>query len=432
MIITFCIFSIGYSLTKFLGVKDRLERLGVGFTLVFGLLGIILFVLMLLGIRLSPIVDFVIFAIGLISLIPNVKDLKFLKINRWWIAILGVVLLGILINLYWPVSTWDALTMYDFRAKFFASGKLPQELKEIQNYGYYLGNYPFMYSIILALPHLINSSPTTLMSGFFLSLIFIFYSYLKGKKYAEILTLILSVSSLLFVHSTYVYSNLPYSVFLITSAFLIWKYLENHEIKYLFLGLFMILGGSWVRFAEPFYLSIFVILIVSLIKKVKISRLFPIITLLVFTIITRGLWEIYLNGFHTGDYSLPLMANSKNTVIDGFGPILNTSVFSRVFTEIVKNWGLYWKYLVKATDVYQMLFCSVIILFISDRPWTDIIKKPEKYFFTLFSFFSMILFVAGMVFYSTQIPNWFEIPDSSRRMMIFLIPSLLLSISELT
>lgn len=431
MIITFCFFSIGYSLTRLLGVKNKLERLGLGFTLTFGLIGVILFALILLGIRLSPIIVFVIIALGLTSFIFNVKDLKFFKINNWWIAILGVVLLSFLINLYWPVSTWDSLTMYDFRAKFFSLGKLPWELKEIQNYGYYLGNYPFMYSLVLALPHLINSSPTTLISGFFMSLIFIFYSYLRGKKHAEILTLFLSISSMLFVHSTYVYSNFPYSVFLITSAFLISKYLDKREIKYLLLGLFLIVCGSWIRYAEPFYLSIFIVLIACLIKKINKSKIFLIITLLITTIMIRGLWNTYRVDFQKVEYYLPPTINNTNTFNIYSTFKLKAEKLSFVTHKVIENAALYWKYLVEATDVYRVLFFSIIILLVSNKAWTSIVRKPEKYFFTLFSFISIFLLGAGTIFFSTQIPNWFQIPDSTRRMMIFLIPSLLLSISEL-
>lgn len=433
MIITLSFFSIGYLLTSLLRIKSKLERLGIGYLLAFGLTGIIFFGLLIMGVGLTPLNAYAIIALGIISLIVYARDLKQIRINRWWIAIFGVVILSFIINLYWPVSTWDSLTMYGFRAKFFSLGKLPADIKEITNYGYYLGNYPFMYSVVLALPYLINSSPTTLITGIFLSLILIFYSYVKKNRYAMPLTLLLSISSLLFVHSTYIYSNLPYSVFLIASAFLICKYLDNNEIKYLLLGLFMVIFGSWIRYAEPFHYSVFLVLIISLLsKRERISKIFLVGILIAITIIIRGLWNTYRIDFYKAGYPQPQTSNDLITY-----PVLSTLKIeaqktSSLLKVMLNNFGKYTNYIYHATDEYRVLFLSCLFFFIANRSWKSIIKYPQNYFFTLFSITSIALFVVGIVIFSTQIPNMFEIPDSARRMLMFLLPSLLLSIHELT
>lgn len=428
MIISFSFFSIGYLIAGFLGVKEKLERLGLGYLLAFGLTGIITFGLSILGIPLNPFVAYIIVILGFFSFLFCIKELRYLNINGWWIAILGIILLSLLINTYWPTSIWDAMTIYDFRAKFFSSGRLPTDIKEIQNYGYYLGNYPFMYSFVLALPYLINSSPTTIITGLFMSLIFIFYSYLKGNKYAEILTLVLSTSLILFTHSTYLYSNLPYSVFIIAAAFLVSKYLKEQKTNYLLLGLFMIVCGSWIRYAEPFHYSIFAILFIYLIvKNNKMSKILLISSLIIITIAIRSLWHLYRVDFYKSDYPQPQIVYSVNTLkIDSKVKELESS-----FNKVTKNIGLYGKYLLNATDIYHMPFLSVLILLIFNKSRRNILKNPEKYFFTLFSMFSIIVLIIGTFIFSTQIPNWSEIPDSVRRMMMFLVPSLLLSIFEL-
>ncbi len=74
MIISICLFSIGYFLLGFYKVRDRLERLGIGYLLVFGVVGIILFGLSVIGIKYSSIFSFSIILLGLLTFIYNSKD----------------------------------------------------------------------------------------------------------------------------------------------------------------------------------------------------------------------------------------------------------------------------------------------------------------------------------------------------------------------
>jgi len=305
MIITFSLFSLGYVLTRLLGIKDKLERLGLGFFLTFGLIGFSLFGLTLLNIPLNTNIAYMFVGLSCISFLLSIKDFRGIRISGWWRLIVILIGISFLTNLYQPPITWDSLTLYDFRAKLFANGMSYRDLflnlsKYGGDFGYYTNGYPPLISLVTSLSYLINESVMPLFSGALLAFVLLFYSLMTkyaSKKVGVIFSLILASTSIIFYHSTIYYSNLFYSILLSLSVLYLYDFSNTKKTKSLLLCYFLLIISSWVRMTEPFYILIFVISIMVTIPQKKISNILLCVGLVVITLLSRSGWQSYVNSF---------------------------------------------------------------------------------------------------------------------------------------
>jgi hypothetical protein len=417
MIITLSLFAIGYVLTGLFKVKSKIERLGLGFFLAFGLIGFILFGLTSMSVRLSPIFAWFVVLLGIIAFIFSFKELRFIKIDRWWIAILGVVLLSFLINLYWPVSTWDSLTLYDFRAKLFANGGLMRDLVKYFNYnpgqsGYYFGNYPVLISLIMSIYYLIGTSPMTFFSGLLLSMLLFFRSktYVKNSGFY---TFLLASNYMILSHSTIAYSNLGYSAALFMA--LVYSLEKNGEkmlSSTIIMGLLIVIS-SWFRMIEPFYVIIFAIAFLNSIFRKKYGNLSIVLITLILVLLARNEWSRFVNNelhFFGGQ---GVSNNNLGIVNKSLVSYLFNSLTGVTFQKIV---GLF-QYIYQVLDFVQLISLAILILLFGKK------LNKEIALLAFFYFSSIVLLVLGTIALKYYGTDWTLIPDSARRTMIFLIPA---------
>ena len=121
------------------------------------------------------------------------KTLNLSPVEKVMLAVLAFIIVSSFLNtLYWPVSLWDSLVLYDFRAHIFAASGF---MKEAFIDSYYI-NYPLLTSLGHTIVYLTGGeSPQILHSLFYISLGAGFYGSLRefvSRKIALLSTLILN------------------------------------------------------------------------------------------------------------------------------------------------------------------------------------------------------------------------------------------------
>jgi hypothetical protein len=316
------IFTFGFFVADiFLGRKAHiLERIAAGFLLGSGIFTFVLFLAnwklnIPFGLKESL---FIILSLNLIAFLINtfftkkgkVKNIfdynfnfkeGFENLNSLEKIIIGLILFlffsSLIHNLYWPVLDWDALAVYDFRAKSFVATSFMQDaiLR-----GYFT-TYPLYTSLIHTFLYLFNfNNPVFIYTILYVSLIILSYfvlSRISGNMLLSLtFSLLISIHLLIFVHSTMSYTNLPFTVFL-TSGFmyLVYYFYENiTDTKTFFLGILLIALSGWVRVVEPFWLLSIPFLILLLVYTKKVFYFF--ITAIVLYV-PRFLWFKFLSGY---------------------------------------------------------------------------------------------------------------------------------------
>ena len=182
-------FLVSYALSSRL---HPIERLGLAYLLGIGLLTFLMFLSFLIGLKFTLINTLFVLTVATIILLlltRNIRSkfrlemkelfslLKFSFIEKIFVFILIILFIYSLINsLYWPVADWDALAIYDFRAKVFAmTGGMAEGIDR----GYFFG-YPLLVSLANAWVYLLGGdNPKLIYSLFYISFIFVFYGVIR-------------------------------------------------------------------------------------------------------------------------------------------------------------------------------------------------------------------------------------------------------------
>jgi len=436
MIITACLFSFGYFLANLFGVKNKLERLGLGFFIAFGLVGFSLFGITALNIPLNINIVYVLIGLSFVSLVFSIKEISEIRISGWWWVIVTLVSLSLIINLYQPPITWDSLTLYDFRARLFADGLIYRDLylnlfKYGGDFGYYTHGYPPLISLVVSLSYLINEPVMPLFSGTLLAFILVFYSLLKKystKKIGVIFSLILASTSIFFYHSTIFYSNLFYSTLLSLSALYLFDYLKNMKVRSLLFCFLLLIISSWVRMTEPFYMLIFLLSIIVTIFQKRIPRIVLCFVLIIVTLLTRSSWQSYVNSINSINFNEVIAhTSSVNTISKTLSSPLNyvVGIVDTLSSFDLTKVGEIFNYVTRATDIYFYLIVSFILLAVSK------IRRSISNLMFWFITLSYLMMIFGVAYFSLTFPDWNQITDSARRMMMFTIPGMLFFIGTM-
>jgi hypothetical protein len=318
----------------------------------------------------------------------------------------------LLVNSFWPVSDWDALALYDFRAKVFMidTNLIHAALSN---------NYFVQYPLLTSLTHLFVYqtgilNPKFIYSLFYLSFVTIFNFSLRrhvSENKAILFTIILSLVPEILTHSTMAYTNLPYTVYLCSGTFYLYDWIKNKKQSSLLLSAILVGLSSWVRIAEPFWLiPLFVVFVVAIKnKKWKEIIYYPAIILLFYLpwkTLTNHIYGIITpvsGGAGLNYLSILKSINLERTLL----------VTNYLYTNVFSTWGLIF-----------LLFIFALVRVVVN------LKKSNKTFLYIALLFFAFLFI-GTLFFSVSYPNWQDIPDSVRRMSIFLIPMTIFSISLL-
>lgn len=430
--ILFITFGIGLPLTLWIVPKhNSLGRLGLSYLLGLGIFTMAMYLANLLGLKLTSlnnILLFLLFSLPLVILqqknIRNYfseigKQVKNLRLALTEKIIIGVgsffVVSSFINTLYWPVYIWDALTLYDFRARVFVeTGFIKTALHALG------GDYYFNYPLLTSLSHTIvyisgENNPQFLYSMFYVSLALIFYGQLKvflNRNYSLFFTFMLLTVPRIYSQSLVAYTNLPYMVYFSIGTIYFYLWDKKRDIGYLIISAVLVGLSTWARSSEPFWLVIFgTAVLVSIFRK-------RILDVLIFSIIFFPIQQVWMN-FRS------YITSSGSTTVQ------ITASLSRVF-----NIFNYSRWLEVINFLYKSIFLSwgpILLMFIFAVIYTLNSKVIYKVFLIYFMTISLLIFlVLGTYIFSFSFPDWSEIPDSAARVAMLYYPLLIYSIALIT
>ncbi len=408
------------------------ERLALGFGAGFLLYSLSFFIQLLLGITMSKYSVLIITAILILpmlffcyqQLIADFKNIIYKsrlmdKGNK--IFLLALLFLGILIllSVFWPISKWDALTLYDFRGKLFANGLLFKDFQILDTFdkhnpGYYFA-YPPATSLIHAAFYLLGGlSPQVIYPVFFLAMIILFYQslvQLVSKPIAILFSLAFIFNRDFVTLSLLPYTNVPYIYFYFVSTIYLLKYVSMKKksggmlaISALFLS-----GASWIRFIEPFYIINLIVISYFVVKKHL--RLKQLILYILPIFILRQLWGQTQHNFAQNSF-----LNNINVMM------IIEKMFNLSLTSLIPA------ILAITGFVYSNIILFTILLLSLFLYWLGKDKNSEiqKWIFVIL-FLNLIFIIAGSVIVGIVLPGREEIYDSINRFGVYFIPFILFS-----
>lgn len=418
----------GFLLTIFLGLlltlvivpkMHPLERLGVSYVLGLGLLTLFMFFYALIGFSFTRFNTIAALLIPILILFPleikkvktyfdeltSLNYLKLSEIERLIVLIISFLFLYSLIsNLYWPVTAWDALTLYDRRAKiFFDTGFMEEAIKRGSFF-----DYPLLTSLAHTFVYLFGgNNPQFIYSLFLIAFAFMFYGAVRvfSSRALGIFAVffLVTIPSIL-THSTIAYTNLPYAIYFGMGTIYLYTWMVKKQRGHLLLAALLAGLSTWTRSKEPFWLvNLAILLIYSLYKK---EYLAPFIFAMIFFSIQQP-WKI----FQTTVARAPEFSTAKEIELSLL--ILLTK------PDIQKLWEVLIyinRYVIDFLQPILSLFLLVLVL-----EFKNLIKKNNLLFLGLvFANFSWV--VIGIYIFSSAYPFWEQIPGSAARMCMFFFP----------
>ncbi len=415
----------GYAAISPFFKENVLKKISLGYLIGFGLTTIPLFLLTYFHVRLSQqIIIYLLLGLMTISTLALLLS-KERKINidkllifvrkltpTQWILV-TLILIGILasfiINWYWPVTAWDSVTLYDFRAKLYAEGGLLIDLWRNMEFASsqvsYYYSYPPLTSLAHALGYFVRDSHiSVLYSFFFLSLILLFFTEVYKKaslSFALILTALLATNFTLFSHSLLAYTNLPYAVYIVAAFFTLYQFAKTKEIKYFILGTALSSVAVLIRAVDPFPFFLPVVFIPLVAKNRRFVIHFALFILILYAARVFT-YSHFKNDLAFLSVDPPSQANTRSVpaIIE---TLSNVGRYKEVITYVYSALEKY--------HFHLLLFALSFILF-----------KKKRWTLAVFIIASVLILIPGTLILSITYEGWNRIPDSIHRLMFFLYP----------
>jgi len=416
----------GFLLTLILVPKiSLLSRIALGYLLGTGLITLFMFLAYLAGLRFTfentakilifSLIILVFPALFLKNRLEIKKNLRevtlfFRETSSFEKIIFGIILFFLLssfiITVYYPVSHWDALALYDWRAKTFVdTGGMEEGITR----GFFFG-YPLMTSLAHTFIYLFGGkNPQFTYSLIFIGFAILFYGALReftSRKISLLVTLALITIPGIFDHSTIAYTNLPYSVYYVMGTIYLYIWMVKQKPGYLALSVFLVGLSSWIRSSEPFWLANLGVLIFYCLWKRKF--LVPIFYSLIFFSIQQP-WKIFEARMFGSQYST---IESIQTSVSVLATKLSIVRIIEVLIFVLKN-------AIVPDILFWGLFLVVVLIQIK-----EIFKEKNLWFLALILANLLLLFVGSYIFSFTY-PEWKGVPGSMVRMVMFFLPLLL-------
>ena len=293
LLLFFLVWQSGALIAVLLRIKSFAEIMGLGF-----ILGTFLFTLTLLfyhSLTGAPINASAVFVVSggitllLSPLIPRLLILsrqsssfltKLLKMPLVLKIVIGIlftlVLISVIQNLFWPITDWDAMALYDFRARIVAetgSFSLGREL------GYFF-QYPPFTSLLHTSTYLLGFQRAKIWYSFLYGSFLLVFFALSRKQTNLLLslfgTLALAVNPMISGNAIVAYTNLSYTMFLGLGVIYLWQWFSSRDLNSVVLGSAFVAASCWVRSSEPFWLVgvlLLVGIIVSSIQKKMLKNI---------------------------------------------------------------------------------------------------------------------------------------------------------------
>lgn len=336
-----------------------------------------------LGLRLDgnlALLAAVLFALVFIaSITPNIKSAvlpRFSKLDFLLSGVLIFIVAAAFFTAFWyPVIDWDAVTLFDFRAKV------------IMNTGWIKDTFPrasiVEYPLLTTLSHwwLYSLGMPTLMPlypvffGTFLAVCYHLLRRLLPRTPALLAIMLIAATPKLFDQSLIAYANMPYTVYLILGAVYLFFWIKNYHPSDLGLGILLSVLSLWARTFPFFAVNILTALLV-----------YPRTRKLGVAACLLGLFGLIVY----------------------FWPVQLSLLFRVV--EFIK-WG-----------IVQYYFPYSLLLFF--LLWHQIRQKSIFEFWPILIIGYYLTLLAGTYQYGLHDPNFTAIPDTLQRTFMFINPAI--------
>lgn len=354
---------------------------------------------------------------GTIGIKESLKD----PVNIFLLMIISSVLLvSIIFNFNKKSLDWDAVALYDSRAKILMSGYKFSEMNKLSEYDdknkyYYLLYPPFTtiqhfiwYGFDTGIAVGVIYSASLVLLAIILGVIFYEYIGLKGSLFSVFL--IISNKGI-FNTSLVEYTNLPFTIFIVAGTMLILLGLKLNKYYFHILGLTLIASSTWIRYLEPVWLVVFIALLITAIYLKRFKKMIPLLLLGFLVILSQ-----YLSW---GDFQ-------KNVASS---PAIFTITPFIVFESIV---GIFTGSLLNIFIYYITSFGVIVVIYLFSLIKINKSEPPEYLFIRLIVLISLLMYLVGIYGISFMFDWWREMSGSLVRSSSYLIPlSVFLIVSNL-
>lgn len=429
----------GMLLTFFAGylllitLKARLnpyELLVLSVVVGLGLMTQLLFLLEILNISFSIINIFLsLIVINFVLSLLNRKRILSIKVGGFMINIKGcwnwlyglsrtekVMVIGLIFLIlsafarafYWPVYYWDALALYDYRARIFTAAEGIAKSSEISSLP--LHSYPPMTSLAHTFVYLLGgnlANPQFIYPLFYLAFIGTFYFSLK--KYCQrgvslFMTLFLASIPMFVEFAANAYTNLPYAFYFSIGTIYLYRFFKEEKIYLLLISSILIGLSGWTRSpTEQFFVVNLMVLILWCFTKRKFL-LSPLIFASIFSLLAMP-WRVYVS------HVLHLDATARE-VTDALNAGLTKMIDPEKFITVL---FLLWGSIKNVSGIVILLVLISIIIFPR--------KSRKNIYLLIILIFNVLVFIGGSYAFSLSWPDWKDsITNSSNRLSMIFSP----------
>lgn len=347
------------------------------------------------------------------------KSLPKINVPTLFLLLLTLVVVGtsIYLNLNKDYIHWDAIALYDARAKFLEGGMKFSDMPTLSRFDNLNKYYYLLYPPYTSIAHYfwervfdVSKLPVGLYYSLNLLLLAVGVFFLTretlGDKTAAFLSLIVASNNIIFLVSIKEYTNLPYTLYLVFGIFLLLLYIRNRRWWELLYGTFFISTSIWVRFLEPIWLVVFFSFVLALLFKRNLkSVILPGLLLLTYCLIELLSWSYFVK------------VVGGNPSVLNFSPIalaepllgIFTGAWINVLVIVTKSWGI-------PLFIYLITLAAVVF------QWRKVSKNKEMLFLSLIILLSLALYFSQLYFVSFQADWWKSVAYSLGRSSSFLIP----------
>lgn len=451
-------FLTGYLLALFFRLT-LLEKIGLSCFLGSAWLTLWLFILSCLGnIPFSSslivyILTFSCIGLGLLVWWSGKRSFCWPQVQRFWqqpsrlekiliVSLITICFFTLVENWIWPITDWDSIAFYDFRAKIIVATGFIQGGQDLN---YFFG-YPPYTSFLHAASYVFGISQSKVWySWIYASFLLVFFAVLRkkvGRARALLGTLIVATQPLFFDHAMIAYTNLAYVAFLTLGIIYLWQWWERSCASDLVLGILLITLSTWVRLAEPFWI-VGVLLVAANIWRKRKQWMIGV-GCLVLLWIGKSMWPTYIARFDTLPNAIQVTNATKSVLptSQSSGSLL-LSIYQKLvllFPSLI-TFRSYEQALFKPPQVLIQHFVAVasylnfavlpvfgwvLIPFtfalIANLQKKDLWKANYHQWVTIFLLLGMVWL--GTYIFSFLFETWDQIGGSAARMTMF-VPSLM-------
>ncbi len=316
-------------------------------------------------------------------------------------------------SMFWPISDWDSLVLFDYRSKVLAhTGSLLSAVSEP-----FTIHYPIHISILHGLSYLSKSNQHFWYVCSFLSLLLCFFLVLLKRtnlNTAVIASFFLSTAPLLYTQAQLANPSIIYAVLLALGYIYQILWIKKPKRFLLVISILLLAFATWLRNTEPFWVLAVFLSIYGVIKH----RIYEQIPFIFFMILILIFFQQPWNNFvqkHLG-YSTTI---SKS--------LYQSEKVSFSLNDLKeKSYNIKYFLSLSLQPVLEVYLPAVVIVLLYGF-YTRDINSIEN---TMILFLLIFMIVAASYVLTFLYDDWLQIPNSLKRISLFLIPISLFTIFD--